>query len=218
LPLIVDADTGFGNALNVQRCVRLLERAGATAIQLEDQTTPKRCGHLAGKAVIACAEMVGKVKAAVDARHSPDTLIIARTDAVAVEGITAALERALRYREAGADLLFIEAPHSLEQMQSIAAALGPKAPLVANMVEGGDTPLLSQAELSRLGFALVIIPGALVRALIPAAEAFFAALLADGSTEAWRDRMTDLKGVNRRIGLAELIGEGARYDPDIKPG
>jgi len=218
VPLIVDADTGFGNALNVQRTVRLLERAGAAAIQLEDQTTPKRCGHLAGKAVIPAAEMAGKIRAAVDARRTAETLIVARTDAIAVEGIGPALDRAEAYLAAGADVLFIEAPASLEQMRGIIDRFGSRVPLLANMVEGGDTPILARDALSELGYALVIAPGAFVRALIPLAEAFFASLRETGGTAAFRSRMTDLRGVNQRIGLADLMAEGKRYDPDLKPG
>lgn len=170
LPLIVDADTGFGNALNVMRSVRQLERAGASAIQLEDQTSPKRCGHLQGKSVIATREMVGKLRAAVDARRDDDTLIIARTDAVAVEGFDAALERAARYAEAGADLLFVEAVRSRDQMQQLNQVLGALCPLMANMVEGGMTPVTSAQELAEIGYRLVIFPGGTVRALTHALQ------------------------------------------------
>lgn len=218
LPLIVDADTGFGSALNTQRSVRLLERAGATAIQLEDQTYPKRCGHLAGKTLIGMAEMVGKVRAAVDSRHSQDTMIIARTDAIAVEGFAAALERADAYREAGADILFVEAPRSLDEMRLVVDRFAAHLPLVANMVEGGDTPMMGREALSDLGFSLVIAPGALVRAVVPMAEAFFTALFDTGSTAAFQARMTDLRGINDRIGLEELLRDGKRYDPDLAPG
>src|SRR5437868_5992726 len=162
--LIVDADTGYGNAINVVRTVRSFERAGANAIQLEDQDFPKRCGHLDGKALIAADEMVGKIKAALDARASADTLVIARTDAVAVEGFERAIERATRYEEAGADMLFVEAPKSRDELARIAKALA-KVPLMANMVEGGKTPILPAAELEAIGFALVIFPGGIVRAL-----------------------------------------------------
>ena len=141
--LIVDADTGYGNALNVERTVREFERAGANAIQLEDQDFPKRCGHLDGKALIPAAEMCGKIRAALDTRHSRETLIIARTDAVAVEGFERAIERAALYREAGADMLFVEAPRTRDDLARIVSALGPSVPLMANMVEGGKTPPLS---------------------------------------------------------------------------
>ena len=159
VPLIVDADTGYGNALNVQRAVRIFERAGAAAIQLEDQTFPKRCGHLRDKSLIPAQDMAGKVRAAVDARVSGATLIVARTDAVAVEGFDAAVERARLYAEAGADILFVEAPRSQDQMRRLAGALGDLRPLLANMVEGGDTPLASVDQLGEMGFRLVIFPG-----------------------------------------------------------
>ena len=154
LPLVVDADNGYGNALNVQRTVRMFERAGANAIQLEDQTLPKRCGHLRDKTVVSTAEMVGKIRAAVDARASEATLIIARTDSVAVEGLEPAIERARRYAEAGADVLFVEAPQSRDQLAVVGRALAGTLPLLANMVDGGDTPNLPAAELAALGFKL----------------------------------------------------------------
>jgi 2-methylisocitrate lyase-like PEP mutase family enzyme len=159
--LIVDADTGYGNALNVGRTMHMLERAGANAIQLEDQDFPKRCGHLDGKVLIPAAEMAGKIRAAVDARRSRETLVIARTDAIAVEGFECAIERAALYRDAGADVLFVEAPQTRAELARIPPALG-GVPLMANMVEGGKTPLLSAAELESMGFALVIFPGGIV--------------------------------------------------------
>ena len=215
LPLIVDADTGFGNALNVQRTVRLLERAGATAIQLEDQSFPKRCGHLAGKGVITSGDMVGKIRAAVDARASIETLIIGRTDAIGVEGFEPALERAALYLEAGVDVLFVEAPRSLAQMRAISDRFSSSVPLVANIVEGGDTPILDRNALSDLGFRLVIAPGAVVRAVIPAVETLLKTLHETGATRSLAASMTDLKGVNARVGLADLIEEGRRYDSSI---
>jgi 2-methylisocitrate lyase-like PEP mutase family enzyme len=213
IPLIVDADTGFGNALNVARTVRVFERNGARAIQLEDQTFPKRCGHLAGKGVAPVEDMVGKVHAALDARRSDETLIIARTDAIAVEGFEPALERAVAYAEAGADVVFVEAPRDLDQMKRIVATLG-RTPAMANMVEGGKTPILTRDALGDMGFRLVISPGALVRAIIPAAESFLCALKAEGSTAGYKDRMTDLAGVNARIGLEEMLALGDRYEPE----
>ena len=164
-PVIVDADTGFGNALNTQRTVRGLERAGAAMIQLEDQTFPKRCGHLDGKAVIPAAEMRGKLRAAVDARAHASTLILARTDALAVEGLEAALDRAESYLEAGADALFIEALRTPEQMQAACSRFAHRAPLLANMVEGGKTPVQSADALTALGFRIVIFPGGTARAV-----------------------------------------------------
>lgn len=214
LPILVDADTGFGNALNVQRSVRVLERRGASAIQIEDQDFPKRCGHLAGKGLIPLAEMVGKVRAACDARI--DCTIIARTDAIAVEGFEPALERAAAYIEAGADVVFVEAPRTLDEMRRVVAALGAQAPLVANMVEGGKTPILTLDELGAIGFRLAISPGAMVRAIIPHVEAFLASLKAHGTTRPFADRMTDLAGVNERIGLDEMMALGAAYDPKAR--
>ena len=211
-PVIVDADTGYGNALNVQRTVQLFERAGAAAIQIEDQTFPKRCGHLADKGVVAVGEMTGKIRAAVDARRSGATLIVARTDAVAVEGFAAAIDRAVQYREAGADLLFVEAPRSRDQLAALTAALGGSVPLMANMVEGGQTPVLPAAELEALGFSLVIFPGAIVRALAWQAQAFYGALHRDGTTDAFRDRMFDFEAINDVVGTADLLAQGRRYE------
>ncbi len=208
--LIVDADNGYGNALNVERTVRLLEKAGAQAIQLEDQSFPKRCGHLDGKTLIAAGEMAGKIKAAVDARRSSDTLIIARTDAVAVEGLPSAIERAMLYRDAGADLLFIEAPKAREDLAEIVRQVGRSVPLVANMVEGGKTPLLSGPELEALGFSLVIFPGGIVRTLARTAVEYYASLAAHGSTQAFRDRMFDFNELNDLIGTPEMIERGRR--------
>ncbi len=209
--LIVDADTGYGNALNVGRTVRAFERAGAGAIQIEDQDFPKRCGHLDGKAVIPAAEMVGKIKAALDARHSPNTLVIARTDAVAVEGFERAIGRAMRYRDAGADVLFVEAPKSRVELARIAPAL-PGAPLMANMVEGGKTPPLAGAELEALGFALVIFPGGIVRALARTASEYYACLAAQGTSAPFRDRMLDFDGLNELIGTPAMLALGKRYE------
>lgn len=209
--LVVDADTGYGNALNVERTVRLMERAGAGAIQLEDQDFPKRCGHLDDKTLIPAQEMVGKIKAAVDSRHSADTLIIARTDAVAVEGFDRAVARAALYREAGADILFIEAPRERAELGRVAALMGKATPLMANMVEGGKTPLMSAGELQELGFAFVIFPGAIVRVLAKVAEEFYGSLRTDGSSEAFRARMFDFEALNRLIGTAETLARGNEY-------
>lgn len=213
-PIIVDADTGFGNALNLHRTVRVFERMGANAIQIEDQTSPKRCGHLDGKAVIGTAEMTGKLKAALDARQSDRTLIIARTDALAVEGLEPALERAAAYAEAGADMLFIDALRSAEEMRAAVTRLSGLAPLMANMVEGGKTPALNAAELEAMGFALVIFPGGVVRAQAATARDYYASLLAHGSNAPFRDRMLDFDGLNRIIGTAEMLAQGRGYDGD----
>jgi 2-methylisocitrate lyase-like PEP mutase family enzyme len=210
--LVVDADTGYGNAINVVRTVRTFERAGATAIQLEDQDFPKRCGHLDGKALIPAGEMVGKLEAALDTRASAGTLIIARTDAVAVEGFERAIERAARYKEAGADMLFVEAPKSREELARIAKAL-PGMPLMANMVEGGKTPILPAAELEQIGFALVIFPGGIVRALGHMAAEYYGSLAANGTTEPYRNRMLGFEEINRVVGTPEMIALGKRYEP-----
>jgi 2-methylisocitrate lyase-like PEP mutase family enzyme len=209
--LIVDADTGYGNALNVARTMRLFERAGANAIQIEDQSFPKRCGHLDEKRLVPAAEMVGKIKAALDVRHSRNTLLIARTDAAGVEGFEPAIERALRYRDAGADVLFVEAPKTQVELKRIAPTLG-GVPLMANMVEGGKTPLLAAAELEALGFALVIFPGGIVRALARMASEYYASLAAHGSSEPFRSRMLDFTGLNDLIGTPELLATGKRYE------
>jgi 2-methylisocitrate lyase-like PEP mutase family enzyme len=211
-PLIVDADTGYGNALNVQRTVRVFERAGASAIQIEDQTFPKRCGHLQDKAIVPAQEMAGKVRAAVDARANAETLIVARTDAVAVEGFEAAVERAELYAEAGADVLFVEAPRSREQLASVAGALGHRRPLVANMVEGGETPLSSADDLGRLGFRLVIFPGGIVRALARAAQEYYGSLRQHGTNEPFRARMFDFAALNRLVGTPDMLALGERYE------
>lgn len=215
--LIVDGDTGFGNALNVQRTVRVFERAGASAIQLEDQTSPKRCGHLADKGLISAGEMAGKIKAAVDARASDATLIIARTDAVASEGLEAALERAGLYAEAGADMLFVEAPHSEAQLGVIGQRLAGGLPLMANMVEGGLTPIQNAATLQELGFSLVIFPGGIVRAIARQAQDFYTTLKRDGTTGAFRNRMFDFDGLNAVIGTPELLARGKDYETFPQP-
>lgn len=208
--LIVDADNGYGNALNVERTVRLFEKAGAQAIQIEDQSFPKRCGHLDDKSLIPAAEMAGKIKAAVDSRRSRDTLIIARTDAVAVEGFDRAIERALLYRAAGADLLFVEAPKTREELTNIVKRFDGNVPLVANMVEGGKTPILSGSELEAIGFSLVIFPGGIVRTLARTAVDYYASLAAHGSTQPFRDRMFDFHEFNALIGTPEMIERGKR--------
>ena len=213
-PLIVDADTGFGNALNVQRTVRVFERMGANALQLEDQTMPKRCGHLDGKSLISTTEMVGKIKAALDARASEDTLIIARTDAVGVEGFDAALERAQAYGEAGADVLFIEALKDRTQMQTAVSQLSNLVPLLVNMVEGGKTPISTTTELQELGFALAIFPGGAVRAIAHTARDYYSSLIQNGSNKPFKDRMFDFNGLNDLIGTAGLIAEGKKYGDD----
>ncbi len=217
LPLVVDADTGFGNALNVQRTVRLFERMGADAIQLEDQAMPKKCGHFRGKKVVETGEMIGKIKAALDARLDESTIILARTDAVAVEGFDAAMARADAYIDAGADMLFVEAPRTVEQMRTITGAFGGRVPLLANMVEGGDTPLKSARDLGDLGFSLVIFPGALNRAYTFMARRFLNSLKLTGSTAGWRAHMYDLAGINEVVELGAMTELGNRYGGEDPP-
>lgn len=196
LPMVVDIDTGFGNAINTRRTVRLLERAGACGLQIEDQVFPKKCGHFDGKGVIPVAEMVSKVKAAVDARNDENLLIMARTDARAIEGLDAAIERAERYIEAGADMTFVEAPTSVDEMKAITARL--KVPQIANMVVGGRTPLLPQAELADIGFALVLYANTPLQAAMRAMSEVLGALKRDGGLDAVRDRLADF-GERQRL-------------------
>jgi len=212
LPVIVDADTGFGNALNVMRTVKGFERAGAAMIQLEDQTFPKRCGHLDGKSVVPVQEMVGKLKAAMDARASSDTLILARTDALAVEGLDAALERAERYLECGVDALFIEALRTPEQMDAACQRFGQRIPMLANMVEGGKTPVQSAAELQARGFRIVIFPGGTARAVAHTLQGYYASLHQHQTTAPWQKQMLDFDGLNEVIGTTELMATGKRYE------
>lgn len=211
IPMIVDIDTGFGNAINVKQTVRQFERLGANALQIEDQTSPKRCGHLQGKELVSSAEMAGKVRAAVDARLSREMLIVARTDAIAVEGFGAALARASAYLEAGADVLFVEAPQTLDQMHEIAKTFGGRVPLLANMVEGGKTPISTKTQLEEMGFRLVISPGSMVRAFAHMAQAFLGDLHAHGSTAGSRDKMLDFAQINALLGLPDLLSEGEGY-------
>ena len=179
LPLIADADTGYGNALNVVRTVREYERAGVAGLHLEDQVAPKKCGHIAGKQVIPAKEFAEKVRAASEHRTDDDFVIIARTDARAVTGLDDAIERGNRYAEAGADLIFVEAPQSLEEIERVTREV--KAPLLANMVAGGRTPAVTVKELERLGFKLVIFPGVCMAAAIPAIEAALGRLRESGT-------------------------------------
>ena len=212
LPVIVDADTGFGNALNVMRTVKGFERAGAAMVQLEDQTFPKRCGHLDGKAVVPLQEMVGKLKAALDARSSQDTLILARTDAVAVEGLDAALERGEAYLDCGVDALFIEALRTPEQMDIACQRFAGRIPLLANMVEGGKTPVQSARELQSRGFSIAIFPGGTARAVAHTLQGYYASLHQHQTTLPWKDRMLDFDGLNAVIGTDELLVAGRRYE------
>lgn len=212
LPVIVDADTGFGNALNTQRTVRGFERAGAAMIQLEDQGFPKRCGHLDGKTVVPVREMEGKLKAALDARASADTLILARTDALAVEGLEAALDRAEAYLACGVDALFIEALRSPEQLAVACKRFADRVPLLANMVEGGKTPVQDADALQAHGFRIAIFPGGTARAVVHTLQGYYGSLHQHRTTQPWRDRMLDFDGLNEVIGTPELMALGKRYE------
>jgi 2-methylisocitrate lyase-like PEP mutase family enzyme len=185
IPVLVDADTGFGNALNVQHTVRVLERAGADAIQLEDQTMPKKCGHFENKSVISTKEMVGKINAAVDARNSSDFLIIARTDALAEHGFQSAIERAERYIEAGADVTFVEAPQTIEEIRRIPRRLA--VPQVVNVVVGGKTPILGQHELAGMGYGLVLYANVALQGAIAGMQSALKQLKSAGRIDAASD-------------------------------
>jgi 2-methylisocitrate lyase-like PEP mutase family enzyme len=212
LPLIVDADTGFGNAINVARTVRLFERAGASSIMLEDQTFPKRCGHFEGKSVVAQSEMVQKIKAAVDARTSADTLILARTDSRAVEGFERSLERARAYRDAGADLLFIEAPASVEELARIPREV-PGVHL-CNMVIGGKTPLLRQEQLAEIGFAGVIYANAALQSAMLAMKGVLQHLLDHGSIAGCENALMSFDERQRMVAFAQYDALAKQYATD----
>jgi len=197
LPIIVDADTGFGNAVNMVRTVRLLERAGAAGIQIEDQVFPKKCGHFTGKAVISADEMIQKIKAAVDARVDGDLQIIARTDARAIEGLDHAIERAQAFVEAGADLTFVEAPVSLEELARIAQEI--PAPQVANIVFGGKTPDPGREQLAEMGFAIVLYANAALQAALKASYEVLRALNAEGSLASVADRLASFEERQRAV-------------------
>lgn len=209
IPVIADADTGYGNALNVRRAVRAFERVGVAALHLEDQESPKRCGHYEGKRLVPTGEMVGKLRAALEARRDPDLVIIARTDAVAVEGLEAALERASAYREAGADVLFVEAPESEAQVEAIAARLpGPK---LINVFRGGKTPLLPAERLAELGYRVAILPSDLQRAAIRAMEETLEAIGRDGNASAVDDRLASFAERDEIVGLGAYRALDERY-------
>lgn len=212
LPLIVDADTGFGNAVNTWRTMKVLERAGASAIQLEDQEFPKRCGHFSGKRVVPLDEMLPKIRAAADAR-TRDTLIIARTDALAVHGIDAAMERAEAFVEAGADMTFVEAPRGADEMRRIGAL---RVPQVANIVHGGRTPALPQSELADMGFGIVLYANAALQAAVRASMEVLGSLKATGSLDAVNDRLASFEqrqtvvAKDRWDALEQQFGEGLK--------
>ena len=211
IPVIVDADTGFGNALNTMRTVRAFEQAGAAMLQIEDQTFPKRCGHLDGKTVVPTAEMCGKLRAALDARKSSETLILARTDALAVEGFEAAMERAEAYLACGVDALFIEALRTPEQMALACERFAGRITLLANMVEGGKTPVQSASLLGDKGFRIVIFPGGTARAVAFTLQKYYASLHANQTTAPMQGEMLDFDQLNELIGTPELLALGQRY-------
>lgn len=211
LPVIADADTGYGNPINVLRTVRAYERAGVAALHIEDQVAPKKCGHMEGKHVVPAPEMVEKVRAAVDARGSSELLIIARTDARAVEGLDAAIERAGLYREAGADVLFVEAPQSVEEIRAIAAAF-PSTPLLFNYAEGGKTPAVDHALLTELGYAIVIFPIAALLAATKAIRTVLARIRADGSPINVLPELPPFAEFLDFIGLPEIRELERRYN------
>jgi len=208
-PLVVDADTGFGNAVNVVRTVQLLERAGADALQIEDQVFPKRCGHFAGKEVIPAAEMVAKIKAAVDTRHDPDLLIIARTDAIAPKGFAAALERAAAYREAGADVTFVEAPTSIEEIAEIPRHL--PWPQLINIVIGGRTPELPNAKLKELGYAGVIYANLALQSALKGMQAALGELRRRGHVGDALNLITDFSERQRLVHKDEFDALERKY-------
>ena len=194
------------------RTVRGFERAGAAMIQLEDQTFPKRCGHLDGKSVVSVGEMCGKLKAALDARRSADTLILARTDALAPEPMEQVLERAERYLACGVDALFIEALRTPQQMDQACARFAQRVPLLANMVEGGKTPIQDAHALQQRGFRIAIFPGGTARAVAHTLQGYYASLHTHQSTAPWSANMLDFDGLNRVIGTPELLARGKRYE------
>jgi len=217
VPVIADADTGYGNAINVIRTVQAYENAGVAALHIEDQLAPKKCGHMEGKQLIPAAEMVEKIRAAVAARSSPDLVIIARTDARAVEGLEAALERALRYREAGADLLFFEAPESEADIERVAASLG-GLPLLFNWAEGGRTPPLALSRLRELGFRIVIFP---IGALLVAARAIrdlMDTIVEHGTPARAMSRMVSFNDFIETMGIAEVRALEQRFRGENRPG
>ena len=198
LPLIADADTGYGGPINVRRTIQCYERAGVAGVHMEDQDWPKRCGHLAGKTLIPVEEMCAKVRAAVDARSDPDFIVIARTDAIAVEGFEAALDRAKAYEEAGADALFVEAPTTMEEVETIPKTFS--RPTLYNMAMSGKTPVLPASEIEALGFGVVIYPGLSLSAAIPAIRRALAELRETGGSRGGERRDGELPGLLRADG------------------
>ena len=211
IPLFVDGDTGFGGVLNVRRTVKEIENTGAAGMFIEDQVFPKRCGHMAGKQVVPAEEMVAKVKAAVDARCDQDFMIMARTDALAVNGLEDAIDRGNLYRQAGADIIFVEAPTSVEQMKEITSRV--EAPTMANNIEGGRSPLLSASELQDIGYSSVVFPVAATYAVSKALTGLMQEIKATGTSDGFRENMLDFDQFAELIGLDELRSiEGSYYE------
>lgn len=213
VPVIADADTGYGNAINVLRTIALHEQAGVAGVHLEDQVMPKKCGHMSGKAVIGTDEMVGKIRAAVAARRDPDFLLIARTDAAAVEGLDAAIARARAYADAGADVLFVEAPTSEDAITRVATELAGVAPLVFNWAEGGRTPPIPLDRIAELGFSLVLYPIGTLLAATAGIRSFLETLRADGTPTAALPGLPTFEGFTDLIGLPEIQRLETRFAP-----
>jgi len=209
IPLIADADTGYGNAINVMRTIKAYERAGVAGCHIEDQVMPKRCGHFDEKRVIPVTEMLGKLAAALDARQDDDFIIIARTDARGVLGFDEALDRGRAYAAAGADVVFVESPRSEAELEAIGR--GVDAPLLANMVETGLTPLMPAAALQQLGFSVVIHPGAIGRFIGKQVQAFLHTLKEQGTTASELHRMLDFETQNAVVGLPQMLARARRY-------
>ena len=219
IPLVVDGDTGFGTALNVMRTVQVFERNGADAILFEDQTTPKRCGHLVGKTLIPPVEMVGKLKAALDARRDADLVLIARSDAIAVEGLDAAMERAERYIETGADMLFLEGPRTVDELERIAARFRKRIPLMIAMTAGGDRNPVPVPELERIGYRLVVFGGGngLPRAVIHAARRYLKTLASEGTTLSVQNEMLNFAELQALLETDRMFELGDRYLAGSRP-
>src|SRR5512139_2952098 len=209
IPLFVDGDTGHGNVTNVERTIRLFENAGVAGLFIEDQVFPKRCGHMEGKQVIPTEEMIAKIKAAVDARIDGDLMLMARTDSLAVYGIHEAIERGNRFAEAGADIIFIEAPPSVEDMKRVCREV--KAPMSANMVEGGKTPILTAKELQDIGYSIATFPLSTLYAAAWGVRKVLEELAAKGTTIGWMDKMTVFSDFNEVVGLAEIRAKEVYY-------
>jgi 2-methylisocitrate lyase-like PEP mutase family enzyme len=213
IPVIADADTGYGNAINVIRTVREYEKTGVAAFHIEDQVSPKKCGHYEGKEVISPGEMIGKIKAAVDTRRDPDMMIIARSDARAIEGLAAAIDRVNLYLEAGADIGFVEAPQSVEELRLVAQEV--RGPALVNVFEGGKTPMVPAKDLEAMGFRLGIYPSQTHRAAIRAAQRVLAVLKSDGDTTRIEAEFATFQQREEAVGTAEWRALEEKYLRDV---